>query len=226
MRVFVFARRVRPIAHVATYVLRVKPNAIYGSRTLMLGGEVDLSGIRSPDKGTDPSVKIFRKILFLPRLAVVEHQPKAVALVSRTLLGAVGDVLAIGRIERSRVAAGIVGRDVLGRSSIHRNDPEVIIGRSSFDLVVVRGIANLLPIRRKSVVILPAQRELRRIVVAGREVVKKEPIGIVPALGILQRAPRLFEVRCGHHKNVAPLAFLVSVPMTVKQMVKYQCVQL
>src|SRR5208283_228006 len=207
MRVFVFARRVRPIAHVATYVLRVKPNAIYGSLTLMLGGEVDLSGIRSPDKGTDPSVKIFRKILFLPRLAVVEHQAKAVALVSRTLLGAVGDVLAIGRVERSRVAGGIVGGDVLcldrsGRSSIHRDDPEIVVGGGGFDLVVIRGVANLLPVGREGVVILPAQRERRRIVVAGREIARRQVLG-TPLL------PRFEKRGCFHHKNMRAFACFV-----------------
>src|SRR5208283_2654396 len=165
---------------VARYVLRVKPNAIDWSLTLMLGGEVYLLGIRSPDKRTDPSVEVFRQILLLSRLPVVQHQAEAVALVSRTLLGAVGDVLAIGRIERSRVAGGIVGGDVLrlgqhiGRSGVRGpidwDDPEIVVGGRGFDLVVVRGVANLLPVGREGVVILPAQRERRRIVVAGREI--------------------------------------------------------
>src|ERR1035441_10016916 len=78
------------------------------SLALILGVEINARRIRRPGEGTDPSIEVFRQIPLLSRLAVVQHQPKAVALVSRTLLDAVGDVLAIGRIERSRVASGIV----------------------------------------------------------------------------------------------------------------------
>src|ERR1700686_2968393 len=113
-------------------------------------------------------IEVFGCISLLAGLAVVEHESEAVALVSRTLLGAVGDVAAIGRIERGRVAGGIIGSDVLGRASADRDDPQIVVGGSSFVLVVIRGVANLLPIRRKGVVVLPAEREHRRIVVAGR----------------------------------------------------------
>src|ERR1035441_3312614 len=148
--------------------------------SFVLGGEIKLGGIRCPDEASDPVVKILREIFLLPRLAGVQHQPEAIALVSRTLLGAVGDVLAIGRIERRRVAGGIVGGDVLRldgrdarRSIIHiqRDDPEIVVGGCGFDLVVVRGVANLLPVRREGVVVLSAEREHGRIVVARREVV-------------------------------------------------------
>ena len=59
-------------------------------------------------------LETLRQVFLLARLPVVQHQPETVALVSRTLLGAVGDVAAIGRIERRRVAGGIVGGDVPG----------------------------------------------------------------------------------------------------------------
>src|SRR5258708_7569831 len=81
--------------------------------TLILGCEVNLM-CSQPAKRPDPAIKIFGQILLLPRPAVVQQQPESIALISRTLLRAVGDVLAIGRIEWSRVAGGIVGGDVLG----------------------------------------------------------------------------------------------------------------
>src|ERR1035441_9796687 len=172
--------------------------------SFVLGGEIKLGGIRCPDEASDPVVKILREIFLLPRLAVVQHQPEAIALVSRTLLGAVGDVLAIGRIERRRVAGGIVGGDVLRldgrdarRSIIHiqRDDPEIVVGGGrGFDLVVVRGVANLLPVWREGVVVLPAERELGRVVVAGREVAgcaRGTAGGGCPYAGI-----------CGNHQDV------------------------
>src|SRR5580693_3590628 len=79
----------------------------------VLGNIEDGLGIWRPCKRLNPVVSVLRQTRLLARLAVVQHQPEAVALVSRTLLGAVGDVAAIGRIERRRVAGGIVGGYVL-----------------------------------------------------------------------------------------------------------------
>src|ERR1700678_3608147 len=96
----------------------------------ILRGKKYPEGIRCPCKRSYPTIPILGEIPLLSRLAVIEHQAEAVALVSRTLLGAVGDVTAIGRIERRRVAGGIVGGDVLGldgrgaRPYIDRNDPQ------------------------------------------------------------------------------------------------------
>src|ERR1035437_771675 len=187
--------------------------------SFVLGGEIKLGGIRCPDEASDPVVKILREIFLLPRLAVVQHQPEAIALVSRTLLGAVGDVLAIGRIERRRVAGGIVGGDVLRldgrdarRSIIHRDDPQIVFGGRRPALVGIRGVANLLPVGRESVVVLPAERELRSIVVAGREIAgcaRWTAGGGCPYAGIGR-----------NHENVAALAGLVRVPVAIQQAVK------
>src|SRR5579864_3971523 len=81
-----------------------------GRVVLPLMRKIDSLRIRRPHERANPRVELFRQILLLPRLAVVQHQLEAVALVSRTLLGAVGDVAAIGRIERRRVAGRIFGR--------------------------------------------------------------------------------------------------------------------
>ncbi len=160
---------------------KFRRNQINWRFTLIFGGEKNVVSV--PSEGPDPSIEVLGQVDGLPRLAVVQHQAEAVALVSRTLLGAVGDVLAIGRIERSRVAGGIVGGDVLRgdgrdarRSIVYRDDPEIVVGGCGFDLVVVRGVANLLPVRREGVVVLPAQRERRRIVVARREVSREKRV--------------------------------------------------
>src|ERR1019366_7330612 len=159
-------------------------------------------------------IEILRHILLLACLAVVEHQPEAVALVSRTMLGAVGDVLAIGRIERRRIAGGIVGGDVLCRSPVHRNDPEIVVGGRGFDLVVVRGVANLLPVGREGVVVLPAKREHGRVVVPRREVRRYQN----PAID--NYAPAA--IRDANRKDMASLTFLVNIPMTVEQPLENQ----
>src|SRR5579871_249512 len=123
-------------------------------------------------------IKILRQVLLLSCLAVVEHEAEAVALISRTLLGAVGDVAPVGRIKRRSIARGIVGGDVLRLDrrgacrSVNRYDPEIVVGGGCRILVVIRRVANLLPIGRKGVVILTAQREDRRIVIAGSQIAR------------------------------------------------------
>src|SRR6266849_5870545 len=133
---------------------------------LIFGGEDNLVS-SSPTERSHPAIKILRHIPLLSRLPVIQHQPEAVALVSRTLLGAVGDVVTIGRIERCRVAGGIVDGDVLRWTSGDRDDPEIVVGGSGFVVIVVRGVAHLLPVGRESVVVLPAEREYGGVVVAG-----------------------------------------------------------
>jgi len=179
---------------------------------LIFAGEDNLMP-PSPAERPHPMIEISRHILFLPRLAVVQHQPEAVALVSRTLLGAVGDVLAIGRIERSRVAGGMVGGDVLGRSAIYRDDPEIVVRGRGFDLVVIRGVANLLPVGREGVVVLSAEREYGRVVVAGGEVQR----------GSIDQTGNCCWINLGRsfdYENVAALSSLVGVPMPIEQSVE------
>src|ERR1035438_5887312 len=127
--------------------------------TFVLCAEIDPFGIEGPCKRSDPMIKVLRQILLLRRLAVVEHQAELVALVSRTPLSAVGNVAAVGRIERRGVAGRIVGSDVLGGASADRDDPEIVVGGRRGVLVLIRGVANLLPIGRESIVVLPAERE-------------------------------------------------------------------
>src|SRR5580698_9056113 len=86
-----------------------KANRVNGRCTLVLGDEIKPRRVRRPNERSYPMIETLRQIRLSPRFAVVQHQPELVALVSRTLLGAVGDVTSIGRIERGRVAGGIVG---------------------------------------------------------------------------------------------------------------------
>src|ERR1700722_7034657 len=118
-------------------------------------------------------IEVLRQVLLLAGLAVIQHQAEAVALVSRTLLGAIGDVLAVGRIERGRVAGGIVGGVFFCRPPADRDNPEIVIGRGGFVLIVIRGVTNLLAVRREGIVVLAAEREYRRVVVARREVARR-----------------------------------------------------
>ena len=57
-----------------------------------------------------------------------------------------------------------------------RDDPEIVVGGSRRILVVIRGVANLLPIGREGVVVLPAEREYGSVVVAGGEVAWADPL--------------------------------------------------
>ena len=116
-----------------------------------------------------------RQILLAPVFRSYSISRNRSTLVSRTLLRSVGDVFAVGRIERCRVARGIVGGDVLGLygrdARTYTDDPDVVVRRGRFDFVVIRGVGDFLSVGREGVVVLSAKREGRRIVVAGREVV-------------------------------------------------------
>src|ERR1035437_3316990 len=155
-------------------------------------------------------IETLRYIILRARLAVVEHQSEAGALVSRTLLGAVGDVAAIGRIERCRVAGGIVGGNVLGLASADWDYPQVVVGGSRRILVMIRRVANLLPVRREGVVILPAEREHRRVVVAGREI---ERVIVNMRAAIVLNESGAFS---RNHEQVAALPLLVCVPVAIE----------
>src|SRR6202161_1524011 len=94
-----------------------------------------------------------------------------------------------------------------------RDDPEIVVGGRGFDLVVIRGVANLMPVGRKGVVVLSAEREHGSVVVAGRE------IGIPSRDNPCNRSRRNFG-RSFSHENMATLALFVSVPVPVEQAVE------
>src|SRR5215472_18576944 len=86
-----------------------------GGDAFILGVEIESLRVRRPGKSSHPAVKTFGKSPLFAGLAVVQHQPPAVALVSRTYLGAIGDVVAIRRIEGSIVGGLVLGSEVLRR---------------------------------------------------------------------------------------------------------------
>src|SRR5437879_13911082 len=98
------------------------------------------------------------------------------ALLARTLRRAIGDVLAIRRIERSVVGGLVLRCDVLrrrkhlggrvARPHTDWNGKQIIVGRNGRLAVVIRGVTNLLPIGRDSIIVLPAKRKHWRVVIA------------------------------------------------------------
>src|SRR5215467_10800847 len=112
------------------------------NRTLtgVLAREIHSRRIWSPGESSDPLIEIPSYFLFASRLSVVQHQAPAVALVSRTLLRAIGDVLPVRRIERSIVRRFVLSRDVLRRRKhllrrrirwkIHRHSEQIVVGRN------------------------------------------------------------------------------------------------
>src|SRR5215831_12649931 len=103
----------------------------------VLGGEVNRFGIGRPRERSYPVIEIRSEVVLLAGFAIVEHEAEAVALVTGTLLGAVGDVAAVGGIEGGGIAGRVVGGDVLGRPSANREDPEIVVGGSGWILLVI-----------------------------------------------------------------------------------------
>src|ERR1019366_449371 len=65
--------------------------------------------VRRPHHGIDPAIEVWRRVADLAGRAFVQHQAEAVAFVAAAQLRAIGDVLAIGRIQWCAIAAGIGG---------------------------------------------------------------------------------------------------------------------
>ena len=170
----------------------------------------DCLGIGHPDEASDPVIEPLREVLSLPAFPVVQHQPGAITFVSGTKLGTVRNVPAIRRIEGRGVAGRIVGRDVFGCPSIHRNDPQVVVSRGCFEFVVIRDVAEFLAVGREGVVVLSAETEDGRIVIAGRQVTRNGNLGAQPFPGFGKGG-------CRNDENVRALAFLVDVPVTIEQ---------
>src|SRR5208282_3488826 len=173
--------------------------------------------------------------------AVVQHQAEAVGLIPRTLLGAVGYVAAVGRVERGRVARRVVGRNVLGlcqnlggrggrphmaradivRAPTYRNDPQIVVGGGGRVLVVIRGVANLLAVGGEGVVVLTAYGENWGIEVAGSEI-ERSRVGTA-ALGFASLGSRggcPHTLIYGDHEEMGALAFSVGIPVTIEEVVE------
>src|SRR5207245_7151840 len=97
---------------IAALQTNFRRNRINRGLALVLGSKEDLVS-SGPTERTHPPVEVLREVLLLSRLPVIPHQAPAVALVSRTLLRAIGDVLPIRRIKRSLLRRLVAGSDVL-----------------------------------------------------------------------------------------------------------------
>ena|ERR1700733_705204 len=86
------------IALVAANRRRVQRDRIDRRIALVVGDEIDSRGIGIPGVSSHPTVVAFGQIPDVSAAPVVEHQPEAVALVSRANLRAICYVLSIRRI--------------------------------------------------------------------------------------------------------------------------------
>src|SRR6185369_8497102 len=191
----------------------------------MLRTEVNRLRIWRPSEASDPVIKVLRQISFLSRLPVVQHQPEPVALVPRPLLRAVGDVLAIRRIKRSRVARRVVSRDVLrlpSRVCVYWHQPQVVIRGRRFHLVVIRGVTDLLSIRRKGKEVLSTQRERRSVVITRRQVASTAHVGTGALACPIERSSTTPTTISRYNKDMRPLSFFVSIPVPVEQPIEDQ----
>src|SRR5207253_9073368 len=80
----------------------------------------------------------------------------------------------------------------------------------------IGGVAELLPIRRERIEVLPTKGKHGGIVVAGREVARSE----------VWQLPCNYSRRHRNNKNMTPLPRLISVPVPIKQPIKNQCLYL
>src|SRR5450631_1940475 len=80
--------------------LRGETDRVHWRCSFILRDKIKMRRVRRPNITSHPLIETLGQIPLLTRLAVVEYEAEAVALVSRTRLGAVGDEAAIGRLER------------------------------------------------------------------------------------------------------------------------------
>ena len=138
----------------------------------VLGGEVELGGIRRPSDGLHPAVEVFGEVGDFAGGALDELQAEAVALVPGAELGADGDVFSVGRVERRGVRA-VVGRGEVygpGLRVGEREGEDIAIGRCGLDLVKIGGEGDLAAVGRELVLVLPAEGKGRHVVIAGSKV--------------------------------------------------------
>src|SRR5260370_5695336 len=105
-------------------------------------------------------------------LAVIHHQAKSIALIARSFLHAPGEPLAVGRVERRRIATQAGGKlSGLGeqRVGVHGDHEDIVIGAGGFHFVVVAGEGYFLAVGRDGIVVLAAKAERRHVVIAGRD---------------------------------------------------------
>ena len=138
----------------------------------IFGREEQARRIGRPGEAVHPAVHVFGQIDDASGGAFEQQQPPAIALVSGAELGAVGDVLAVGRILRRGVGARI-DRHLDGRSARDRDHVEVGVGAGGGSLIRIPGVADLRSVGRDGVIVRTAERERRNVAIARRQVLRR-----------------------------------------------------
>ena len=135
----------------------------------VLDGEEQALRIGRPGEAVDGAVDGIGRDGQLSVGAFEDHETPSVALISAARLGTVGEILAVGRILRRIVGAGI-GGDFVRFAAFDGNDEEVVVGAGGGNVVGVHGEADFLAVGRNGVVVGTAERKGRDLASAGREV--------------------------------------------------------
>ena len=139
----------------------------------LAGDEVDGAAVGREGEVVNVCVEFGEKLARLLRLPVVEHQAPAVALEARSRLRAVGEVATVGRVARRLVRAAVAARETNRLAASDRHEEDIRVRRGGFDCVRVACEGEFFRVGREGVVYGVAQRERRRVEVAGREVARR-----------------------------------------------------
>lgn len=116
---------------------------------LYLTEEEDTLAVGSPFVIIYPVVKLLCQDGRLLCSPVVDSKTEAIRLITRHLLQAVSDILAVRRISRSTIPSLVLLRDADRFSPIHRYRPQVGIGASLLMLIMIGYETDLLAVRRE-----------------------------------------------------------------------------
>ncbi len=122
----------------------------------ILHGEKQGVGIGRPGETFHPAVQRIGEHVDAASGAIEHHQSPAIALITCASLAAIRQQLAIGRILRALVGAGIAG-DFDCIAADDRNDEQVRIGADGGHRVGIHRIADFFGIGRDSIVIWTAE---------------------------------------------------------------------
>ncbi len=166
---------VLPVVGALAQIPAVNANREDGFLTPVTTREVNIFGVgdfaRAPRLLVHPAIEVGKQLLDLFRAAVIHDEPKAVALITSPFLHAPGNVLAIGRIARSKVAAGAGGDffglcagDWIARVVEEAEGEDVHVGRKRgvVDLLLLE--CNLFAVRGKIPAVWLAQRKRWNVV--------------------------------------------------------------
>ena len=166
---------------------------------LYLTEEEDTLAVGSPFVIIYPVVKLLCQDGRLLCSPVVDSKTEAIRLITRYLLQAVSDILAVRRIGWSTIPSLVLLRDADRFSPIHRYRPQVGIGASLLMLIMIGYETDLLAVRRELIGDSTPNHEYKRIIA---------------------RSQILVSLRlCIEKDKVIASAITIARPMTVEQLV-------